>query len=106
MITITHFENKDSKGIKSFILREDDDFICKVYWPKDSQTESRKIKFEDGLRRYIEAKSEIPEYNYLVCWKKVRFNDTLKHLDLYPTLRLRSTQTTGKYVKKISDKDE
>lgn len=101
MITITHFENLDGNGIKSFILREDDDFICKVYWPKASQTESRKIKFETAINQFIETKSEIPEYNYLVCWKMVRFNISLDFLDRYPTLFLKSEKMIDKFVKKV-----
>lgn len=101
MITITHFENLDGNGIKSFILREDDDFICKVYWPKVSQTESRKIKFETAINQFIETKSEIPEYNYLVCWKMVRFNISLDFLDRYPTLFLKSEKMIDKFVKKV-----
>ena len=105
MISISHFTNLDNNGIKSFILREDDNFICKVYWPKNSQTEIRKVKFENALKQFIETKAEKPKNNYLVCWRKVRFITSLEFLDRYPELYLKSEKMIDKFVKKISEED-
>lgn len=101
MITINHFDNNETKNVKGFIIREEDDFICKVFWPTDFITDIRKEKLESAIKIYIETKSEIREYDYLVCWRKVRFNLTKEFFERYETLILRANIMQDKFVKKV-----
>lgn len=104
LIYINHLQERSSNRVRLFIIRNEDDFNCNVYWPNDFITDLRKTKLENGIKQYIENKSEIPEYNYLVCWKKSHITISLKHFEKYPTLILKSTKLSDKFVKKISER--